>query len=185
MIMKIVLLNHVDARIELLNVPDCNYPEDIEMFLCEREFDISNISWMEVPCEISDYVPVIFHEYEISNTNGKEIHSICRGRLNNYPIYDSVQEVKRKEREELADMMIKIGIKVDDGYEYHFEEECPIIAAYNYDEPCDVVILAIKMNAQGCISLIGDEKNDRGNEHELDLDDVFAGQLDYVISSMC
>lgn len=40
-------------------------------------------------------------------------------------------------------------------------------AAYGYDEPCDVVILAVRVDNDGRITIIGNERNDRGNEHEL------------------
>ena len=73
---------------------------------------------------------------------------------------------------------------MDDGYEFHFEDECPIIGAYDYEEPCDVVILSARIDKDGYLKLIGDEKNDRGNPHSIDPDDVFAGQLEYVTSSL-
>ena len=57
------------------------------------------------------------------------------------------------------------------------EGDCPIVAAYDYDEPCDVVILAVRVSNDGRITIIGDEENDRGNEHEIDADDIFAGTL--------
>lgn len=99
-------------------------------------------------------------------------------------IYDSVKAIKRREQQELADALRKHGSKVDDGYEFHFEDECPIIGAYDYEEPCDVVILSARVDKDGYIKLIGDEKNDRGNPHSIDPDDVFAGQLEYVTSSI-
>lgn len=74
--------------------------------------------------------------------------------------------------------------KVDDGYEWHFEGECPIVAAYDYDEPCDVVILSVRVDKDGYFTIIGDEKNDRGNEHEIDVDEIFAGHLDFIISEI-
>ncbi|MDE8712556.1 hypothetical protein PZH41_25265, partial [Phocaeicola vulgatus] len=57
-----------------------------------------------------------------------------------------------------------------------------IVAAYDYDEPCDVVILAVRINNDGRITIIGDEKNYRGNEHEIDADDIFAGHIDFITS---
>ena len=99
-------------------------------------------------------------------------------------IYDSIKAIKRREKQELADALRKHGSKVDDGYEFHFEDECPIIGAYDYEEPCDVVILSACIDKDGYLKLIGDEKNDRGNPHSIDPDDVFAGQLEYVTSSL-
>ena len=103
---------------------------------------------------------------------------------NELSIYDSVRAIKRREQQELADALRKYGSKVDDGYEYLFEDECPIIGAYDYDEPCDVVILSARVDKDGYIKLIGDENYDRGNPHSIDPDDVFAGQLEYVTSSI-
>ena len=99
-------------------------------------------------------------------------------------IYDSVKAIKRREQLELADALRKHGVKVDDGYEFHFKDECPIIGAYDYEEPCDVVILSARIDKDGYLKLIGDEKNDRGNPHPIDPDDVFAGQLEYIITSI-
>lgn len=179
--MKIVVLNHTDVRVELLNVVDSLCPDEIEEFLYDRGFDVSNISWMEVPNDVHDYVPIKFHEFDVK-ANDEETHSVRTARLKNFSIYDSVKEIKRREQEELADILRLLGNKVDNGYEYHFEGECPIIGAYDYDEPCDVVILSARVDKDGYISLIGDEKNDRGNPHSVDPDDVFAGHLGYVTS---
>ena len=99
-------------------------------------------------------------------------------------IYDSVKAIKRREQQELADALRKHGSKVDDGYEFHFEDECPIIGAYDYEEPCDVVIFSARVDMDGYLKLIGDEKNDRGNPHSIDPDDVFAGQLEYIVTSI-
>ncbi len=104
--------------------------------------------------------------------------------MNELSIYDSVKAIKCREQKELAGALRKYGTKVGDGYEFHFESDCPIIAAYDYDEPCDVVILAAKVNSAGFLTLIADLKNDRGNPHEIDPDDVFAGHLEYVTSEI-
>lgn len=103
---------------------------------------------------------------------------------NELSIYDSVKAIKRREQKELAEALRKYGTRTDDGFEYRFEDECPIIGAYDYEEPCDVVILSARIDKDGYLKLIGDEKNDRGNPHSIDPDDVFAGQLEYVTSSL-
>lgn len=95
-----------------------------------------------------------------------------------------MQEIKRREQEELAAALRLHGDKVDDGYEWHFEGECPCVAAYEYDEPCDVVILSARVDKDGKLTIIGDEKNDRGNEHEIDVDEIFAGHLDFVTAEI-
>ena len=154
--MKIIVMDNANVRIDVLNVPDHMIEEDIEQFLAEHDYSLNNISWMAAPI---DFVPVQFHEYGICHTDGEELHFVRQGlRLR--------------------------GEKVDDGYEWHFEGECPIVAAYDYDEPCDVVILSVRVDKDGYFTIIGDEKNDRGNEHEIDIDEIFAGHIDFIISKV-
>ena len=179
--MKIIVMDITNVRIEVLNVPDNIVSEDIEQFLTEHGYSLNNISWMAAPI---DFVPLQFHDYSICQTNGEVVHAARQARLKDFTIYDSVQEVKHREQEELATALRLHGDMVDDGYEWHFEGECPIVAAYDYDEPCDVVILAVRVDKDGNITIIGDEKNDRGNEHEIMADDIFAGHIDFIISEI-
>ena len=179
--MKIIVMDSANVRIEVLNVPDHMIEEDIEQFLAEHDYSLNNISWMAAPI---DFVPVQFHEYGICHSDGEELHFVRQGKLKDFSIYDSVQEVKHREQEELAAALKLHGEKVDDGYEWHFEGECPIVAAYDYDEPCDVVILSVRVNKDGALTIIGDEKNDRGNEHEIEADDIFAGHMDFITSEI-
>ena len=154
---------------------------DIEQFLAEQDYSLCNSSWMAAPI---DFVPVQFHNYGICLSSGEEMHVTRHAKLKDFYIYDSVQEVKRREQEELAATVRLHGEKVDDGYEWHFEGDCPIVAAYNNDEPCDIVILSVRMNSDGELTIIGDEKNDRGNEHEIEADDIFAGHMDFITSEI-
>ena len=179
--MKIIVMDSANLRIDVLNVPDHMIEEDIEQFLAEHDYSLNNISWMAAPI---DFVPVQFHDYGICQADGEEIHVTRQARLKDFSIYDSVKEVKNREQEELAAALRLYGEKVDDGYEWHFEGECPIVAAYDYDEPCDVVILSVRVDEDGYFTIIGDEKNDRGNEHEIEIDEVFAGHLDYLTSAI-
>jgi len=179
--MKIIVMDSANVRIEVLNVPDHMIDEDIEQFLAEHDYSLNNISWMAVPI---DFVLVQFHNYGICQANGEELHVTHHARLKDFSIYDSVQEVKHREQEELAEALRLHGDKVDDGYEWHFEGECPIVAAYDYDEPCDVVILAVKVDNEGNFTIIGDEKNDRDNEHEIEIDEIFAGHVDFITADI-
>ena len=174
-------MDSANVRIEVLNVPDHMIEEDIEQFLAEHDYSLNNISWMAAPI---DFVPVQFHEYGICHSDGEELHFVRQGKLKDFSIYDSVQEVKHREQEELAEALRLHGDKVDDGYEWHFEGECPIVAAYDYEEPCDVVILAVKVDNEGYFTIIGDEKNDRGNEHEIEIDEIFAGHVDFITAEI-
>ena len=179
--MKIIVMDSANVRIEVLNVPDHMLEEDVEALLAEHNYSLNNISWMAAPI---DFVPVQFHEYGICHSDGEELHFVRQGKLKDSSIYDSVQEVKRREQEQLAEKLRLRGEKVDDGHEWHFEGECPIVAAYDYDEPCDVVILSVRVDNDGYFTIIGDEKNDRGNEHEIDVDEIFAGHIDFIISEI-
>ena len=179
--MKIILMDSANVRIEVLNVADHMLEDEIELFLSEHGYSLNNISWMADPI---DYVPVQFHEYATDKENGEEVHTTRSARLKDFSIYDSVQEMKHREQEELAAALHLHGEKVDDGHEWHFEGECPIVAAYDYDEPYDVVILSVRVNRYGKLTIIGDEKNDRGNEHKIDADDIFAGQMSFITSEI-
>lgn len=179
--MKIVVLNHAYVRIEVLDVPNTMTNKNVEQFLTEHGYSLSNISWMAVPI---DYVPVLFHNFGISEDDNTEVHTMCNARLKNFSVYDSVEEIKKREQEELIAALQQYGEKVDDGLEYHFECDFPIIASYDGDEPCDVVIYAVKADKYNRITLIGDNNNYRGNRHEIDVDDVFAGHLEYVTESI-
>ena len=100
-------------------------------------------------------------------------------------IYEILENVKARERKELIEKLRLYGEKVNDGYEWHFEGECPIVAAYDYDEPCDVVILSVRIDKDLYFTIIGDEKNDRGNEHEINIDDIFAGHVEFITNEIC
>ena len=178
--MKIIVLNSGDLRIEVISVPD-HLVEDgkIEEFLQSEYYPLNNFSWMAGSI---GYVPVTFHEYDLDDT-GNEIQTSSNGRLTS-SIYESVQDIKRRERDELCAALINHGKKVDDGYEYTFSPECPIIAAYNGDEPCDVVILSVRMDKKGILTIVGEEKLDRTYSFELDPDNIFAGQLSFVTSEI-
>ena len=104
---------------------------------------------------------------------------------------------KHREQVGLTNALRFHGKQVDDGYEWHFEGECPVVAAYDYDEPCDVVILSVGVNRYGKLTTIGDEKggtqrpseslgghHDRDNEHKIDADDIFAVQMSFITSEI-
>ena len=99
-------------------------------------------------------------------------------------IQSLLDEIKSRERDELRAALINHGKKVDDGYEYTFGPEYPIIAAYSGDEPCDVVILSVRMDKKGILTIMGEEKLDRTYSFKLDSDNIFAGQLSFVTSEI-
>ena len=63
--------------------------------------------------------------------------------------YEKVQELKKEAREALRDALRKHGQKVDNGWEVHFEENNPIVAGYDWDEPCDIIIRAARVSKRG------------------------------------
>ena len=179
--MKIIVLDSANVRIEFFDVADNMLNDDIERFLAEHNISLNSVSWMAAPI---DYVSVILHDISLDKKSGEEVHSLRPAKLKNFSIHESVQEVKHREQVELSNALRFHGKQVDNGYEWHFEGECPIVAAYDYDEPCDLVILSARVNRYGKLTIIGDEKNDRGNEHEIKADDIFAGQMDFITSEI-
>ena len=179
--MKIIVLDSANVRIEFFDVADNMLNDDIERFLAEHYISLNSVSWMAAPI---DYVSVILHDISLDKKSGEEIHSLRPAKLKNFSIHESVQEVKHREQVELSNALRLRGKQVDDGYEWHFEGECPIVAAYDYDDPCNVVILSVRVNRYGKLTIIGDEKNDRGNEHEIKADDIFAVQMDFITAEI-
>lgn len=175
--MRIIILHDAEARIEILNVADRLVGDGIETFLSEHGYSVNNITWMTAS---EDHVPVTFHEYGTENATGKEIHFQKEYELKDRCIYDEVSYIKARERQQLRDALRIHGEKVDDGFELHFENEEPIVAAYLWDEPCDIVIKAVKVDMDGYLTILGEDNKDREETHEIDEDDFFAGQLDYV-----
>ena len=47
-----------------------------------------------------------------------------------------------------------------------------------------MVILSVRVDKDGYFTIIGDEKNDRGFEHEIDVDEIFAGHINFIISEI-
>ena len=179
--MKIIILHDADARIEILNVADNLIKEDIEMFLSEHGYSVNNITWMAANI---DNVPVTFHEYGTIAETGEELHLSKEYELKDRSFYHEVKYIKKREADELINAMRNHGEKVDDGYELHFEDDEPIIAGYLFDEPCDIIIKAVKVDNDGYLTILGEDKQDRSEVHEIDEDEFFAGQLDYVIEKV-
>jgi len=179
--MKIIVMDSANVRIEVLNVSDHMIKEDIEQFLAEHDYSLNNISWMAAPI---DFVPVQFHEYGKCHSDGKELHFVREGKLKDFSIYDSVQEVKHREQEELAAKLKLRGEKVDDGYEYHFGDNFPVIGGYDGDYPADLKIHSVKVDNEGYLTIFGEDNQNCDEVHEIEADDIFAGHLDYVTSSV-
>ena len=91
-----------------------------------------------------------------------------------------LDEVRQMEQEELRTAVMHHGKKEKDGWTYRFKDECPIVVAYNCEEPCDVVVLSVRVDRKGVISIAVEEKLDRTYPFTLDAGDVFPGQLMFV-----
>lgn len=180
--MKIVVMNCAKMSIEVLDVEDGLIEDDVERFLKERGYPTEIISWFAAPI---DSVPLEYHNFE-ANCDGNEVHTVRNASLKDISTYDSAQELKKREQEELKEKLIQCGSKVDGGYEWHFDknspEECPVVAAYDYDKPCEVVIVSVMLDKDGYLTIMGDVEEDRGNEHEIYVDDIFAGQMTFITS---
>ena len=95
-------------------------------------------------------------------------------------MYEIVQNAKKIEQKELIQALKLHGDKVDDGFEIHFEHDYPIIACYGSEDPYDAVIMAVRVDKNDNITILAEDKNYRGETHDLYVDDIFAGQLSYV-----
>ena len=103
-------------------------------------------------------------------------------------IYKKVQSIKKEERKLLIQTVKKFGKKEGDISTYVFEKEehdyRPIISAYLYDEPCDVIVSRIIIDKDGYLIIKGEDKEAPGLELDINPDDIFAGQLNYVIENI-
>jgi hypothetical protein len=95
-------------------------------------------------------------------------------------IYEKIQEIKKIEQNELIQALKLHGDNVDEGFEIHFEHDNPIIASYGSEDPYDAVIMAVRVDKNDTITILAEDKNYRGESHDLYVDDIFAGQLSYV-----
>lgn len=179
--MKIMIINDADFGIEVLDVANNLIKGEVETFLVQHGYSLEKITWFTGDFA---YIPVFFHHYEEDKENGKEIH-ICRyARLKDFSVYEQEQELKIREQEELKASICKYGEHIDGGYEVHFEGEQPIIGGYLFDEPCDIVITAVRVNDKGYLSVLGEDKECRGEQHNIVLDDIIGGHLDFVTSKI-
>lgn len=179
--MKIIILHDADARIEFLDVADHLIGSDIEEFLTRKGFSVNNITWLATS---ADRVPVIFHKFDIDRKTGEATHTRREAQLKDFTIHGQLLELKYREQDELKSALRKYGEEVDGGFEVHLEGVHPIVAGYLFDEPCDIVIDAARMDADGNLSLIGEDKQDKGEQFNIEPSDIFGGQLDYLTSNI-
>lgn len=179
--MKIIILHDADARIEYLDVADHLLGSDIEEFLTRQGFSVNNITWLATT---ADHIPVVYHKYDIDRKTGEATHTQRESELQDLTIHGQLQALKHREQDELKAAIRKYGTKVDGGFEVHFEGEQPIVAGYLFDEPRDIVMDAARLDADGNLSLLGEDKEVRDGQYDIEASDIFGGQLDYVTSSI-
>lgn len=166
--------NNGQATIEVLD-RDCNVIYD------NRKKPEIVSDGLNITIPRNDYVKPT----EVREDVVQGICDACGKQMKRPSIHYSVQAIKHREQKELIAVLKLYGEKVDDGYEWHFDDDnCPIVAAYSYNEPCDVVILAVRVDKDGHLTVIGDEKNNRGDEHEIEAGDIFAGEMDYITTEI-
>ena len=179
--MKIIILHDADARIEYLDVADHLIGSDIEEFLTRQGFSVNNITWLVTS---ADHIPVVYHKYDIDRKTGEATHTQREAELKDLTIHGQLQALQHREQDELKAALRKYGTEVDGGFEVHFEGEQPIVAGYLFDEPRDIVIDAARLDADGNLSLLGEDKEVRDGQYDIEPSDIFGGQLDYVTSSI-
>ena len=175
--MKIIILHDGDARIEYLDVQG----SDIQEFLTRQGFSVNNITWLVTS---ADHIPVVYHKYDIDCKTGEATHTKREAELQDLTIHGQLQALQHREQDELKAALRKYGTEVDGGFEVHFEGEQPIVAGYLFDEPRDIVIDAARLDADGNLSLLGEDKEVRDGQYDIEPSDIFGGQLDYVTSSI-
>lgn len=99
-------------------------------------------------------------------------------------VYEMVQDVKHVEQKDLIQALKLHGDKVDDGFEILFEGERPIIAVSGEESPYDAVITAVRVDSNDDITLLGYDKTYCDESHDIYVDDVFAGHLEFVTDSI-
>ena len=172
--MKIIILHDADARIEYLDVADHLIGSDIEEFLTRQGFSVNNITWLVTS---ADHIPVVYHKYDIDRKTGEATHTKREAELQDLTIHGQLQALQKV-------ALRKYGTEADGGFEVHFEGEQPIVAGYLFDEPRDIVIDAARLDADGNLSLLGEDKEVRDGQYDIEPSDIFGGQLDYVTSSI-
>ena len=169
--MKIIILHDADARIEYLDVADHLLGSDIEEFLTRQGFSVNNITWLVTS---ADHIPVVYHKYDIDCKTGEATHTKREAELQDLTIHGQLQALQHREQDELKAALRKYGTEVDGGFEVHFEGE----------QPRDIVIDAARLDADGNLSLLGEDKEVRDGQYDIEPSDIFGGQLDYVTSSI-
>lgn len=177
--MKIVLLDHINNKVIYLGVENEIIKNiDVKLWLAAQGYSPYDYSFL-VGKNSYGHIPIEFHRYAIHKGDGSEVHETCDEMLRFGSVYQRVKDLKRRELEECAAALEKHGEFEDGGYEKHFEAEKPVVAGYLYDEPCNIVVNAVRF-ADDLITIIGYDENDPFTEQEITSSELFAGQLNEI-----
>lgn len=192
--MKIVILDAYNARVEVLSVSDeliARYDDDVEKFLMEHDYNLNNIEWMATDAKD---VPVTYHVYDATvhvdtkgNCSDTEFHDTHNGTLHAMFltedfVEEKVRSIKKIEQDKLRGHLLKWGTPTDDGgFKYEWKNgDGPVCAAYLWDKPTDVIVHSVKMDKDGYLSMMVEEEGVSGPLQEVEANDFFAGQVDYL-----
>lgn len=97
-------------------------------------------------------------------------------------IYNKVQAIKKEEQDVLKQALLNYGKEEEGKRTYRFyDDTAPIVAGYLFDNPCDIVIKKVTIDANGNnLKIIGEDKEARGQELVVNPDDIFAGHIDFI-----
>lgn len=175
--MKIVVLDRYLGKVYYVDVDETLVKnDDVDGWLKDRGYDPKVYPYFRT--DVAKYVPIEFCRF-IVGKNGVEHRNHYYERLRYASPYYREKDLKRREYEECVDALRKNGEEIDGGFEVHFEADKPIVAGYLYDEPCDLVVNAIRMKDDEIYILCYD-KNDTTTEQEVSATELFAGQLNEI-----
>lgn len=181
--MIIVILNHVDMRVELLDVPQEFLTSGVEKFLSEHGYSLPLYSWISAP---SESIPVLFRDFSTNRKTGKEEISCRESSLRNECVYDAAESLAAREREELAAALRHKGKPKDGCYTFRIRSHRPVITAIVDGRAADVVVTEVEMEENGRITLLAYDKEDYAEEETaIPAEDFYCGQLHYVTNCVC
>lgn len=174
--MKIVLLDYANAKVQYLGIEQGMIDGQVDEWLEKHGYNLNHADWFALP---ADFISLELHRYAIHKLDGKEVHETCTERLRFGSPYYREKDLKRREHEECITALKERGEEEDGGFEKHFEADKPIVAGYLYDEPCDIVVNAVRAKDDD-VYIIGYDKNDSTTEQVISADELFAGQLNEI-----
>lgn len=98
-------------------------------------------------------------------------------------VYDLLNAVKELEGKDLVKQVRTYGKELQDGtvlYEFSDDSDFqPLVAAYCFDQPCDVYVKKIGCSKNGNVTFYVTDK-ESGCDAKLFIGDFFAGHITYI-----